>query len=530
MPVNVNWGVPGACVIISAHGQVFYAGDPTKWREFDLPGYFDANQSANNFNYPIWRFGPMSVACDLLHKHFWIAATHQTTNNIADNVVDLYKSPTPDFAGGWVKELTVAADFASPPVQYWVNTGLLNSFGGPFGAADGFSGPWTKDGGATWNSSVPPDALLQGFEFPIHKWNDLYLTRQLNAVLSKEPVLTDAHGNHPVPINFPSGWDCEQDKIAAGNGVIVAMLSSLDHSMRRVGVTEDNHSWKMLNNIGEIPSFTPNSANPDGGYDNFVNSFLTFVPNFGGLGGLFVFTGCTAEQFNFSGVSIAQNQSEPPVDASGAAVVPKPLQIYTSPNGLDWTKRFQADYTNGSAPPQSFDGGHPVHGSSYWVRLDEPIYHQVDWPFANGGIYAGKLYDFLFPADGGFIHINFVGNDGPFGIPAAEGLDADGAGIWGPWMDIVMQGAGLNGYSVAGSMPGGITVTFHSPPAYEIFSQFSIPSGFYGDQTFGYSSIFAGGGWSFQPGVRQNGGVLSSAMQPIFIAGSGYSFPILPEP
>ena len=536
MPVNINWGIPGACVIISDYNQVFYASDPTQWQEFDLPGWYDAAAAATQFGYPAWRFGASSVVSDLLHKKFWITAEHVVSR--ADSTTDIYQSPSPDFAGGWVIDITTSIEYSSPDAEYWVNTGFFNSFGGPFGAVDD-SGPWTTDGGHTWNTSVPPDATQEGLKYPVSNWNDLYLSMDGRF----NPILSDANGNHAIPVKFPSGWGLDQGKIAAGNGVIVAVISNSANTAWRVGVTKDNQSWTMLGSIGDIPSITPNPGpntipgRPGSPYFNFNDALLTFVPNFGppdphstGGNGYFVFTGCTAQPYSFSQfvqLEAGTGPASTPVSVSGTFVAPDPLQIYTSPDGVNWTKQFQAGYTNGSAPPMTFNGQEMSYTDQYYVQLDPPgvVFLTVPFDHSQDGYWG--------PNDGGFI---------PHGVSLAPGFisyDYNGTGFtdatrttasFADWWSLASEGAALNGYSLSGSLPGTVRATFPSPPGYFWLDDFShsFVVGYNGNpQTFTYSSVFNGRGWGFDPGVRQIGGVLTSQMEPQSIAGSGYSFPII---
>jgi hypothetical protein len=533
MPVNINWGIPGACVITSNANQVFFASDPTQWHEFDIPGWRDATYLAQH-GYPLWRYGAAVAACDLLHKSFWIAAEFIISSNRADTTVNMYTSPTPDFAGGWRIADNFTTQYSSPGPQYWVNTGLLNSYGGPFGAVDG-SGPWTVDGGLTpWKTTVPPDALQQGFEYPVSKWNDLYLQGNL---------LSNAEGEHAINVNFPSGWSAIRGKIAAGNGVIVAILSSSASQKLRVGVTKDNHTWTMLSAIGDIPSITPNSGGPPPGnfdpplthgfpYVNFEDALLTFVPNFGPTphgqtgSGLFVFTACTAQPYTY------QYWKAPDAPGTGAVytltsatgMVADPLQIYTSPDGIDWTKQFQAGYTNNSRPPSINPPGNPFYIDQYGVQQDPPLTHTVNWPFAPRSGWADT--EELGPVDGGFIQ---VGIFPPYTDYNGTGFtDATGTTpTWAAWQAQAEAGAVANSYSLSGSMPGSVDATFQSPPAYLYLNPFSVPSGYYGDQTFTYSSVYLGRNWGFADGVPQFGEVNSFTMTPQSIAGSGYAFPII---
>jgi hypothetical protein len=539
-PVDVKWGIPGACVITSHAGQVFYASDPTNWQEFDLPGWFDAAFDAN-YGYPLWRWGQGGVTCDLLHKNFWVIAEYIISDDSNDTTVNLYKSPTPKFTGGWQLAENFTVEYSSPGPEYWVNTGFLNAYGGPYGApVDDGGGPWTIDGGHTWDlTDVPPDALQDGFQFPVFKWNDLYL-----AVGGGNPfILTDANGNNPVSINLPSGWVVDQGKIAAGNGLIVAVLSDSNSPEWRVGVSQDNETWTMLSTIGDIPSITPNSSTsqPGGGtpspYFNFNDALLTFVPGFGpsvpGQTGLFVFTACTASAYSFQWWGPAATPGGEPTLESTIVLIADPLQIYTSPDGVNWTKQFQADYTNNSIPPAIISPGAPSYTDFYIVTQDPPTVHIVPWPFAPKPGWPDT--DSLGPADGGFI-----AHDGP---PSpgnvAVGVDYEGTGFtdytlttttWGVWEAQANEGAALNGYSVSGSPPGTVTAVFPSPPNYEYTDQFSFPAGFYGDQTFTYSTVYLYTTWGFDPGQNQFGGVNSFTMTPQSIAGSGYTFPILPTP
>jgi hypothetical protein len=438
LPTSSSSSQPsGSCVVTTLANQVFYATDPTKWQEFD-PSPAPFNTQYNQISPPI---------SDVVHGKFWITQDGTAPDGAT---IKLFFSPT---SFSW-KEIDLVPDPAlnnyNAENDYWVTSGLTAlSAGGP---------PWTLDGKTWVLDSLPEDTLENGLIYPAPLWKGLYL-QPGNFAPGAPPAwpLCDINNVTVQTVPGPSGTYAIP-QLTAGNNLLVGIFrigSGLDSDTYVLGVSKDNITWTTFNQVGDIPSVTtnpgvdnnlPEDLNPVPTVGTPVLNFnslaqITFVPGWK----LFVFAGNTASPVSwnyFEGAFV--RGSTPALVAPSAAVatelIANPVEIFTSSDGISWTKRFQAGYTNGTKKPQPFDGGAP--------------YEVVNYSYTTTSLGTSPGPDF---AD--FVPLS----SGQFLVTAGV---VDAGSNYFTWLATLTADRGVNGspLTISGSFPGAITVT--APPGY----------------------------------------------------------------
>jgi hypothetical protein len=350
-PITSGSFSPGSCVVTTQANQIFYAADPTKWQEFD-PAPAGWGVSYQDISAPIF---------DVLHQKYFVTLDGAALEGADFNL--FFSSPP---GASWNEELLIpdpALNSYGGPNQYFVTTGVTTlSAGGP---------PWSMDGKNWFLDSYPPGenddgpSVVGGLEYPAPVWVDPHTGRSLY-VQAKASTLCDINNNVIANVAGPFNTAATSGLLTAGNGLLVGVFqgAALDSLNYVLGVSRDNINWSTLNQIGNIPNIT--TAGPSDVYTNFGSAALTFVPGWN----LFVFVGSTATPISYTewyvplGYDSGNGGPLPQRTVTRLAV--DPVQIYTSPDGVNWTKQFQAGYTNGTAPPQAINGQPPSTSSTYW--------------------------------------------------------------------------------------------------------------------------------------------------------------------
>jgi hypothetical protein len=304
--IDLQWG--GVCIVVTEASQIFWSADGTTWAEVDtlakLPNGFPANVSPPNSDV---FYATDCATYDVQSKTFFVIQSSGRVSNMWES----NDGKTWAVSDGW----------NSWP--YFVENGPINSYEetGLIDASLGVGGPWSINGGQTWNRSGHiPVGQEKGVIYPAPV---VILKSDMDSpgggttyvVDTTNDNLIDASG-HVIPIS-------RGQRFAAGNGTLVGFDSNNQGAPVLV-VSTDNVKWQVIPKVGDIPGETPGT--PDA-FQNFANAQLIFAF------GKFVFAGNTA--VNLGGQWFAN-----------------PTEIYTSPDGLKWTKVFQAGYTNHTSAPQ----------------------------------------------------------------------------------------------------------------------------------------------------------------------------------